>query len=175
MKLNENTESQVQPEQSDVLLKESVSRNAQSSVVEEEISENNALEERAEWEHMGKDYSEKIMISEITSDVTEKVELPLYASPIPRPLDVQDDCLVSAIRVESRISDEEESEALLDKNTGPTGAFRTPLQSVGSVTGNNRNEGNYEEDDDDDEEDWDDEEDEELLEVEKSKIGRAHV
>ncbi|XP_049330498.1 ankyrin repeat domain-containing protein 26 isoform X4 [Astyanax mexicanus] len=160
-----NAEAEVQAEQSavDLLEEDGVTRNVQSGVIEETgLQEESAFNERAECVKIDKEE-----VPEFTSDVTVNVapESPLCPSPAPRALDVEDDCLVSAIRVESRISDEEE--VFSDHFSNPTGALRTPLQSSGSTPRNNRIESNCEDDGED--EDWDDEEDEELLEVEKSE------
>lgn len=123
-----NTEAAVQPEPSNTLIEKSHHTKEHFSLMQAKVSENNDLIERTELEDIER---QNIMLSEITDDAMEKA--------VPHTLDIEDGSLLTAIRVESTSSDEEENDY---SNMGTTGAFRTPLQISDK---------NYEDDDDEDE------------------------
>ncbi|KAL0155467.1 hypothetical protein M9458_049730, partial [Cirrhinus mrigala] len=93
-------------------------------------------------------------------DMNETIPEKMLFGPIPGILDLEDGCLVSAVRVVARFSDEEDSEEAND-SPGPPAECEVSLENP--VESKNENQS----DDDDDWED-DDDEDEQLLMTEKN-------
>ncbi|RXN22884.1 ankyrin repeat domain-containing 26-like protein [Labeo rohita] len=93
-------------------------------------------------------------------DMKEAIpEKTLFGGPIPGILDLEDGCLVSAVRVVARFSDEEDSEEAND-SPGPPAECEVSLENpVESKNENQRDDDDWEDDDD---------EDEELLKTEKN-------
>lgn len=124
--------------------------------MEDCVSGDNPLEVRTDQEQ---EAPEKM-------DVKETIpEKPLFGGPIPGILDLDDGCLVSAVRVEARFSDEEDNEGA---NESPN---PTSLPSVDRTSQRNPMESKNENHSDDDD-DWedDDDQDEELLRIEKNSL-----
>ncbi len=95
-------------------------------------------------------------------------EKTLFGGRIPGILDLEDGCLVSAVRVVARFSDEEDNEEASD-SPSPPAEFETSLPSVDRTSNRNPIERkNENQSDDDDWEDDDGDEDEELLKAEKN-------
>ncbi len=121
-------------------------------MMEDKISGDSPLKVKTDQE---KDAPDKMDMKETIPEKT------LFGGPIQGILDLEDGCLVSAVRVEARFSDEEASPS-------PPAECETSLPSVDRTSNRNPIERKNESQSDDD--DWDDDgdEDEELLNAEKN-------
>ncbi|XP_030628026.1 ankyrin repeat domain-containing protein 26 [Chanos chanos] len=118
-------------------------------------------------EELGIESFEKVSSLENPADTEHHTvpQHPIYDIPFPRTLNIEDDCLVSAIRVESRFSDEDENDdQVSDFN------MSVPVESKTSLYPGNVSNQLISHDENGDDEDWDDNSDaedaEKLLEVE---------
>ncbi len=128
-------------------------------MMEDRISGDSPLKVKTD---QGKDAPDKMDMKETIPGKT------LFGGQIPGILDLEDGCLVSAVRVVSRFSDEEDNEEASD-SPSPPAEFETSLPSVDRTSNRNPIERkNENQSDDDDWEDDDGDEDEELLKAEKN-------
>ncbi len=128
-------------------------------MMEDRISGDSPLKVKTDQE---KDAPDKMDTKETIPEKT------LFGGRIPGILDLEDGCLVSAVRVVSRFSDEEDNEEASD-SPSPPAEFETSLPSVDRTSNRNPIERkNENQSDDDDWEDDDGDEDEELLKAEKN-------
>ncbi len=128
-------------------------------MMEDRISGDSPLKVKTD---QGKDAPDKMDMKETIPEKT------LFGGRIPGILDLEDGCLVSAVRVVARFSDEEDNEEASD-SPSPPAEFETSLPSVDRTSNRNPIERkNENQSDDDDWEDDDGDEDEELLKAEKN-------
>ncbi len=128
-------------------------------MMEDRISGDSPLKVKTD---QGKDAPDKMDMKETIPEKT------LFGGRIPGILDLEDGCLVSAVRVVARFSDEEDNEEASD-SPSPPAEFEPSLPSVDRTSNRNPIERkNENQSDDDDWEDDDGDEDEELLKAEKN-------
>lgn len=127
-------------------------------MMEDRVSGDSPLKVKTDQE---KDAPDKMDMKETIPEKT------LFGGPIPGILDLENSCLVSAVRVEARFSDEEDNEEASDSPSPPADC-ETSLPSVDRTSNRNLIERKNENQSDDD--DWEDDgdEDEELLKVVKN-------
>uniref|UniRef100_A0A8C1H9U4 Uncharacterized protein n=1 Tax=Cyprinus carpio carpio TaxID=630221 RepID=A0A8C1H9U4_CYPCA len=111
-------------------------------MMEDSVSEDSPLKVRTDQEQ---EASEKM---ETKETIPEKM---VFGGPLPGILDLEDGCLVSAVRVEARFSDEEDSEEA-DDSPSPTAECEASLPSVDRTSNRNPVESKNENQSDDD--DW---------------------
>ncbi|XP_042608743.1 protein bfr2-like [Cyprinus carpio] len=121
-------------------------------MMEDSVSEDSPLKVRTDQEQ---EASEKM---ETKETIPEKM---VFGGPLPGILDLEDGCLVSAVRVEARFSDEEDSEEA-DDSPAPSAECEASLPSVDRTSNRNPVESKNENQSDD--------EDEELLKTEKNVL-----